>query len=299
MDFGVEGRTPPLDDPPSAVYRAVTPDYLRSLGIPLLGGRAFGDQDRADTAPVVLVNQTLARRFWPGAAAVGQRIRAGGGDSQEPWLTVVGVIGDARQASLTEPVRPEILFPYTQNPVAWYRSTTLVVRTKADPLALAEPVKAGVWGLDGSLPVTSVRSMAQILSDSVGQERFNAALLGGFAATALLLALVGIYGVMAYTVSRRRQEIAIRMALGARAAEVFALIVGRGLLLGGLGATLGLAGALTLSRFLDSLLFEVAPTDPATFAGLTALLMAVNLLACAIPALRAARLDPLVALRNA
>jgi predicted permease len=298
MAFTAEGQTPVVNDPPSAVFRVVTANYPRAAGIPLLGGRSFTDDDRADTTSVVLVNETLARRFWPHGDAVGKRIRPGGPASAEPWLTIVGVLGDTRQASLTGAVRPEILFPYAQNPVAWYRSTTLVVRTTGEPLSVAEAVKAQALGLHGDLPITHVRAMTEVLRESIGQDRLNASLLGLFAATALLLAVVGLYGVMTYAVSRRIHEIGIRMAVGAKATEVFRLVVGHGLRLSLLGTVLGIAGALVASRALAGLLFGVSPTDPATYVGIALLLLGVSFLACAIPARRAAQVDPVVALRE-
>jgi putative ABC transport system permease protein len=298
LTFSVDGRPHPADDPPGATFRVATPDYLRSMGIPLLRGRSFGDEDRAETAGVVLVNRTLAHRFWPDGEAVGKRIRQGGPDSTAPWMTVVGVFGDTRQSGLTEPIKPEIVFPYVHNPVSWYRSTTLVVRTRALPSSLAEAVKAQVWAVEPDLPVTQVRPMTQVLAEAVGQERYNALLLAAFAAAALVLAAVGIHGVTAYQVSRRTREIGIRMALGARVGGVFRMVVGRGLALSGLGAALGLLGALALSRSLSGLLFGVSPTDPITYAAITVLLLAVSLAACSVPALRAARVDPLVALRS-
>jgi putative ABC transport system permease protein len=211
---------------------------------------------------------------------------------------VVGIFGDARQASLTEAIRPEIVFPYAQNPVAWFKATTLLVHTRTEPLTLAEAVKARVWRLAPDLPITQTKSIDAVLKDAVGQERFGALLLGGFAATALLLAAVGIYAVMAYLVSRRAHEIGIRMALGAPAREVFKSVVGRGLVLSGAGSALGLAGAFATTRILASLLVGVSPTDPWVFVGVPLLLMAVSGLASALPAWRAARVDPLAALRE-
>jgi putative ABC transport system permease protein len=278
--------------------RTTTAEYLGTMGIPLLRGRVFELRDGADAPAVVLVNQALARRHWPGADPVGSRIRLGGAGSDAPLRTIVGVVADSVQASLIDPVRPEVTFPYAQDPVGWYKGTTLVVRTAADPRLLAETVKAQVWALGPDLPVTRVRTMEEILAEAVGQDRFNTLLLALLAGVALLLAAVGIYGVMAYSVGRRAHEIGVRMALGARAAEVFSMVVGQGLRLSGLGAALGLVGALGLSRVLAGLLHGVSPTDPLTFAAVTLLLTAVAALASFLPARRAARVDPLVALRE-
>jgi putative ABC transport system permease protein len=246
----------------------------------------------------VLVNETLARRYWPGKDAAGQRIREGGPESTQPWLTVVGVVGDTCQSGLTEPIRPEIVFPYAQNPVAWFAATTLVAHTTADPLSVAGGVKRKIAAVAPELPLTRVQSMRQVLTEAVAHERFAALLLGGFALTALVLAALGMYGVMAYVVRARTREIGIRMALGARAGEVFGRVVGRGLFLSGAGAGLGLLGAGAASRVLSAWLFGVSPTDPVVFAAVVVLLLLVSALACALPARRAAHVDPLVALRD-
>lgn len=296
--FSVEGQAAPVDDPPQATFRVASPGYPEAMGIPLRRGRPFTADDRADTPPVVLVNETLARRYWPGGEGVGQRIRQGGPDSSEPWLTVVGVLGDARQSGLTEPIGNEIVFPYAQNPVAWYKATTLVVQTRPDPLALEAEVKRQVWSIAPDQPLTEVRTMGQVLAEAVSQERFAALLLGGFALTALALAALGLYGVMAYVVRARVREIGIRMALGARAGVVFGRVVGRGLALSGAGAALGLLGAFAATRVLSAWLVGVSPTDPAVFAGVLLMLLLVSGLASTVPARRAARVDPLVALRD-
>jgi predicted permease len=300
--FTVEGRPEPADDLPNAVFRVATPGYLRTMGIPLDRGRVFRAAAASGTVREVLVNETLARRYWPGGDAVGGKIHPGGPGSPEPWLTVVGVFADARQSGLAEKVRPEIVFPYSGNPAPWYRSSTLLVRTRLDPLALAEAVKQRVWAVGPDVPVTHVQAMTDVLSEAVGRQRASALLLGLFAAVALFLSAVGVYGVMSYAVSRRTAEIGIRMALGAPPSRVFADVVGRGLALSAIGAGIGLVLALGLSRALvalpPDLLFEVSPTDPATFASVALLLLAVGLLACAVPAWRASRVDPLLALRQ-
>jgi putative ABC transport system permease protein len=297
--FTVEGRPDPVPgEAPQAVMRTVSPDYLDAMGIPVIRGRGFTVADRADATRVVLVNQTLARRLWGEADPVGARVRRGGPESTEPWLQVAGVVGDALQSSVAEPVRPELLFPYAQDPVGWFKSTTLVVHTPAEPRALAASIQQQVWALGPELPVTRLRTMREILAESIGQDRFNTLLLGLLAAVAVLLAAVGIYGMMAYSVGSRSREIGLRMALGARAGEVLAMVMGQGLRLSLLGAALGLAGALALSRVLVRLLHGVSPTDPWTFAAVAGLLMAVSALASFLPARRAARVDPLVALRE-
>lgn len=285
-------------DVPSAIVRSVSPGYLATMGIPLLRGRDLEASDEADARPVVLVNRALARRIWPGTSGVGERLRLGRLDSARPWLTVVGVFGDARQSSLSEPIQPEILFPYGQNPVAWWTGTTLVVHTGRAPEALVDAVKAQVWAIDPDLPVTAARSMREILSDSVAERRFDALLLGLLALAALGLAAVGVYGLLSYSVSRRAHEIGVRMALGARRRQILALVVGHGLRLAATGAALGLLASLALSRLLTSLLFGISPADPATLLAIPVLLTGVAGLACLVPARRAARVDPLACLRD-
>jgi predicted permease len=297
--FSVEGR--PAPEPahvPRAVMRTATPGYLDAMGIPLLRGRAIGPGDAARSEPVVLVNQAFARRFWPDGNPLGARVRLGGFSAQEPWRTVVGVFGDARQSNPIEPVEPEILFPYAQDPVAWYKGTTLVVRSRSDPRALAETVTGRVRAEAPELPVTRVRTMPELLSEAVAQDRLGALFMGLLSAVALALAVGGIYGVMAYAVGRRGHEIGVRMALGARASEVQGMVLRDGLRLGTAGAALGLAGAFALSRVLRGLLHDVSPTDPSTFAGAGLLLLAVAALASFLPARRAARLDPAAILRE-
>ena len=294
----VEGQAPPAPgDLAVAVLRTVSPDYLATMGIPLLRGRFFEDRDGPDSTRVVLVNQALVRRCLSEVDPLGARVRMGA-DADSPWLTVVGVIGDARQGSLTEPVTPELIFPYAQDPVGWYNGTTLVVRTAKAPRAMADLVQAQIVAAGPELPITAVRTMPEILAEAVAQDRLNTLLLGVLAGVALLLAAVGIYGVTAYTVGRRVHEIGVRMALGARATAVFATVIGQGLRLSLLGAGLGLAGALGLSRLLAGLSHDVSATDPWTFAAVISLLVGVSALASFLPARRAAGVDPLVALRD-
>ena len=299
VGFAVEGRPDPDPaDVPRAIIRTASAKYLEAMGIPLLGGRTFDESDRKEAPQVVLVNQSLARRLWPEGDPVGARIRLGGLSSDEPWRSVVGVFGDARQSDPVEPVGPEMLFPQAQDPVAWFKGTTLVVRAAAEPRALAEAVTARMRAEAPELPVTRVRTMRELLAEAVAQDRLDASLMALLSAVALALAVGGIYGVMAYAVGRRAHEIGVRMALGARAGEVQAMVLWDGLGLGLAGAALGLAGALALSRVLRSLLHDVSPTDPATFAGVGVLLLAVAALASFVPARRAARLDPAAILRE-
>jgi len=299
--FALEGQPYDPEDPPSAVFRVASVDYLKAMGMTLRRGPGF-DAKTPAVAQEVLVNESFARRYFAGGEALGRRVRPGRGGAESPWLRIAGVFADTRQEGLTKPVRPEVVFPYANNPTPWHWETTLLVRTRRAPLSVADDVKRQVWAIDPTLPVTRIRPMSAVLEDDAASDRTGALLIGLFAAVALALASVGIYGVMAYAVSRRTAEIGIRMALGAPARRVFVDVVGRGLLLGGAGAAVGLLGAVLISRVLEGplsgLLFEVSPTDPLTLGAVCALLLAVGAVACLVPARRAATVDPLVALRQ-
>ncbi len=294
--FTIENRLPATPaDVPTVPYRVLGPDYFRTMGIPLLRGRAFDYADAADAPGVVIVNDTLAKRFWPNEDPTGQRIRRGGLDSTGPWLTVVGVMNDVKSFGLDESARPELYIPHAQ--FAW-PEVTLVVRAATEPLNLVGALRAQILAVDRSTLVTNVRTMEEWLARSVAARRFNGQLLLGFAVLALVLAGVGIYGVMAYAVTARTHEIGIRRALGAQPNEVLKLIVRQGIKLALGGVLLGLGGALALTRLLKTFLFGVSPTDPLTFALIALLLLLVALLACWLPARRATKVDPLIALRH-
>jgi len=292
--FKAEGLPePPAGEEPVADVRAVTRDYLRAMRIPLRRGRFFDERDTADAAVrKVAVDETLAERFWPGQDPVGRTIVMSWG--QPVRGEIVGVVGDVRLAGLDSPPRSTLYWHLPQLP---YSRMTLLVRTEGSPEAALGAVRAQIAALDPEQPVSQIRTMQDVVAGSVQQPRFTVLLLGLFAGTALLLAMLGIYGVMAYTVGRRTREIGIRLALGAGRADILRSVLGRGIALTGVGAGLGLLAAAGLSRFLRSLLFEVTPTDPWTFAGVTLLLAGVALLACYLPARRATRVDPMVTLR--
>jgi putative ABC transport system permease protein len=291
---GMEGL--PTDTLPQANYFAVNSDYFRAMGIPLLGGRTFSDEDN-DGPPVVVINQTLARRFWPNENPIGKRLKTGGQQSPYPWRTIVGVVGDVRQTGLETDVMPEIFVPYRDVRKALMNAMFLVVRAGARPTSLVAAVRAAVAELDPDQAVSSIRTLEERVALSVAERRFNMLLLGVFAALALVLAGVGIYSVMAYSVTERTHEIGVRMALGAQASDVLKLVVRQGMVLALIGVTIGLGAALALTRLMSSLLFEVSATDPATFVLMALLLAVVALLACWVPARRATRVDPMVALR--
>jgi len=273
----------------------VTPGYLRALGIRLLRGRLFGESDNESTPLVALVSSTAAQRWWPNEDPIGRHVKVPGFDySPQPWRTVVGVVQDVKQAGLEAPATPQIYLPHAQYRIGYL---TLVVRTKSDPLNLAEEVRQQVMRADPQQAVSNIASMDQVLSDSIASRRFTAALLGTLAVLGLLLASVGVYGVISYGVSQRTREIGIRMALGARRNDVLSLVVGQGMKLLLLGVGAGAFSALLLTPVMSGLLFGVRPSDPVAFAGSAIFLGLVAMLACYIPARRAAQVDPMVALR--
>jgi putative ABC transport system permease protein len=256
---------------------------------------SFTAQDSPQSEPVGVVNEVMAQRAWPGQDPIGKRIRMYPYDATAPTLTVVGVVKNVRQSELQAVARPEVYRSYTQ--VMSYPPRDLVVRTHVSPLTLAHTVREAIQSLEKDQPVSNIRTMEQILADSLAEERFNMLLLAIYAGLALLLAMVGIYGVMSYLVTQNTREIGIRMALGAQGRDVLKLVVGQGLTLTIVGIVAGLAGAWGLTRLMKTLLYEVTTTDPPTFAGVSLLLISIALLACYIPARRAAKVDPMIALR--
>jgi putative ABC transport system permease protein len=272
------------------------------MGILLERGRDFTEQDRSDAPGVVVINEHLAREGWPGDNPVGRRISFGDTDVNAKWLTIVGVIRNVKQR-WSEDVGDEIYLPFQQspwlsNPASHYSAMTLVIHTSTNPLVLSEAARDAVRSVNSNVPVSSLTTLEQVVSDAVWQPRFNLVLISLFAVLALTLAAVGIYGVMAYTVTQRTHEIGIRMALGARSGDVLKLVLRLGMRLAVLGTTLGVAGALGLTRLMTSLLYHVKPGDPVTFICVSALLTLVTLTACWLPARRASKVDPMVALRN-
>jgi putative ABC transport system permease protein len=279
---------------PDANYLVIAPQYFRTMGIPLRAGRTFSDGDTEESQRVVIVNEELARRNWPGQDPIGKRLRSQG--DKMPWLTVVGVARNVRTNGPDADFQAELYIPYTQYP--WLLSPRfVVVRTSVAPLALASSIRREVLTLDKNQPISDIRTLDQVAGESSAQRQFLMVLLGIFAGLALILAGVGVYGVLAYSVARRTHEIGIRMALGAVRGDVMKLVLAQGLRFALFGVLAGLAGALLLTRVLTSLLFGVSPTDPVTFGLVTVLLALVAFLACYIPARRATKVDPMVALR--
>lgn len=293
----IEGH--PLPGPGQAIIpntRMISDEYVQAIGMKLIAGRTFDARDRADTQPVALINQTAARRFWPGEDPVGTRFHRERDDSKpQPWITVVGIVGDVRQAGLDVPPRPEVYLPYQQHD--FFRPSYLAVRTTGDPLALANAVREQVWAVDKDQPVTHVMPLETMLSDYLAPRKLQSSLLGAFAGFALLLAALGIYAVLAFSVAQCTKEIGVRVALGAQQRDILHEVFAQGLKLAALGVAVGIAGALVLGRLFAALLFGVNASDPLTLFGAVAVLLAVSAAACYMPARRAMRVDPIVALR--
>ncbi len=289
--LGDRPKPSPGDEPVGEV-RMVTPEWFRTMGISLLRGRTFTSQDSAKEPVTVIINETAARQFWPDADPLGKHILM-------EWFTdldaeIIGVVGDVRLTALNQPARATLYWSVDQVPNS---SMTFMIRTSGEPLRLAGAVRSAIASIDPNQPVAKMQAMEEIVADSLNQPRFTTLLLGIFAGIALTLAVVGIYGVLFYTVSQRTHEIGIRMALGAQKLDVLKMILGHGMALTLLGVGIGVSLALAVSRYLQKLLFEMQPTDPITYAGVAALLAAVGLVACYIPARRATQVDPMVALR--
>jgi predicted permease len=275
--------------------RVISKDYTRALGMKLIDGRLFDGSEGSETPPVAVINQTMARMYWPDENPLGKHFKRDDGRKKIPWITIVGIVGDVHQAGLDVPARPEMYLPYQQ--ADFFSPGYLVVKTSGDPMSLAEVVRQQVWAVDNEQPVAGVMPLAELVDDELAPRRMQASLLGGFAGLALLLASLGIYAVLSFAVAQRTQEIGMRVALGAQPGDILRLVISQGGKLFVIGATIGLAAALTLSRVLVHLLYGVSASDPLSFAGVTLLLAAVTFLACYIPARRAMRVDPMVALR--
>jgi putative ABC transport system permease protein len=292
--FSVEGQ-PPLETQlrPRTEFNVVTPGYFATMEIPLLQGRDLAERDRWESPAVVVVNQSLARRFWPNESAIGKRLTLGEPE-EGGWMTVVGVVGDVKQRSLATESRPQM---YGSQAQVGLPEMALLVRTAMDPSALAPAIRGIVATLDPTVPVSDIRSLTRVKGASIATDRFRAIVLATFALVALALAAIGVYGVISYGVVQRSQEIGIRMALGARRAEIIRLVVGEGMLTVAVGIVLGVLAAAGLARFLASLLYAVQPDDPAIFVAISCLIAAVALAACVLPARRAMQVDPAGTLR--
>ena len=300
--FEVEGQPSEFnnDDDPIADLNTISSDYFLTMSIPLLHGRSFTDRDNAQSPTVVIVNQSLARRLWPGEDPIGKRIRLTQGT---PWMSIVGVAPDLKNQALSAVARQEIYVPYVQANFGQNQNFTpynigLVARAALDPASLSGAIRGEVRALDKSLPVYDIKPMERIVADSISQSHFTTLLLAGFAGIALILVTVGVYGVISYSVAQRTREIGIRKALGAKTRDVMTLFVGQGLALALIGVAIGSVLAFALTRVMTKLLYEVSATDAATFIAVPLLITTISLMACYVPVRRAVKIDPMIALRH-
>jgi putative ABC transport system permease protein len=306
--FFIDGR-PPLDprDRPHTHQRTISPDYFRAMGMRMVDGRAFTEQDHAQALRVAIINEAMARRFWPGQSAIGKRIaldleamkyfpdRPPQFDLAAGMREIVGVTSDVRHEGLETEPKPEMYIPDRQKPE---REMNLVIRAAADPASLALAAQGAVSAIDPDQPLSGIKPMSRLFADSVAKPRFNYLLLSVFAAVALILTITGVYGVMSYAVTARTREIGVRLALGAQRRDVLELVIRQGMGPVIAGLAIGLTGAYALTRVMATLLFNVSATDPAVFIGVAALLALIALSACYLPARRATKVDPVIALRS-
>ena len=296
-DFVIEG-SPPIapGDEPDLYSRTVMGDYFRVMQIQILQGRDLTPQDDAKSLPVGVVNESMVRTYFPNENPIGKRIRWVR-DDKAPWVTIVGVVRDVKHFGLDQPEQPAIYAPYAQMNTYWKRWMVLVARSERDTASLTSAIKKQIWTVDKQIPPTNVHMMKELMAESLAAQRFYMQLLALFAAVALLLAVIGIYGVTSYTVSQRTHEIGIRMALGARSGDVMKMVLGQGAKLALIGVAIGLIGSFALTRLMVTLLFGVGTRDPLTFVSVSLILVVVALAACLIPARKAAHTDPMIALR--
>ncbi len=293
--FSVEGRPLDLGNPSVAGWQMVGANYFQTLGIPLVQGRDLTLKDMAEAAPAVaVINETMAHRYWPNENPLGRRITVGLPRADNPWATIIGIAKDLPHRAIDSLPEPDW---YLSRPPGSQHHQILFVRTAVNPSQLAAPIRDVVAAIDRDQPVTNIKTMSHVVADTVAPRKFNMLLFGLFAVIAMLLAALGIYGVMAYSVAERTQEIGIRMALGAQKSDVLGQIIRNGVMLTLIGVAIGLALALALTHLMTTLLFGIAPNDVTTFAVVSAFLVLIALLACYIPARRATKVDPLVALR--
>ncbi|HUS09970.1 MAG TPA: ABC transporter permease [Pyrinomonadaceae bacterium] len=282
---------PPKGMEPEVMFNTAMPNYFETIGIPLLKGRVFGKEDQANSPAVVVINQTMANRFWPNQDPLGKQIKLVEDGST---ATIIGVVGDAKHFWLEEEQKPQMYDTYSQDPGLF---ATVVIRTTVEPMGLTEPVRQAIWKVDADQPMWKIRTVDFLVNRSTADRKFLMGLMGIFASLALVLTIIGLYGVISYLVNQRTQEIGIRMALGAQMGDIMRMVLKQGMVLVLTGVALGLAAAWLLTRLMSRLLYEVSATDPVTFASISLLLITVALLACYIPARRATRVDPLTALR--
>jgi predicted permease len=302
----VEGRPiPERGKERSAVYRVSRPNYFATMHVPFIAGRDFDDHDTENAPPVLIINEALAEREFPRESPLGKRITLGDPRGTAKWMTIVGVVKDVKQGSWTDAAADELYIPFRQSGDLFYSGTgphaagmTLVVRTNIEPASLARAVKSAVWSVDRNLPVSHVETLENTIGNATWQSRFSLLLIGMFSALALVLAMIGIYGVMAYEVAQRTHEIGIRMALGANRGGIASLIARQSLPVALIGIACGLGAAAALAKLMRGMLYEIDPADPVTFASVAALVLIVATLAALVPARRAMRVDPMIALRH-
>jgi putative ABC transport system permease protein len=300
--FSIEGRTVVQSRAQGlsfdANHRQVSADYHQTMGIPLRQGRYFSDSDNEQAMPVAVINETMARQYWPGEDAVGKRFKLGDPGNNRPWMTIVGVVGDVRQMGVDDPVKAEMYLPYRQlTDYQGYAPRALVLRTSIEPMSLVTAVRREIHAVDADQPISNIRTMEQVFAEETGSRQLGMTLLAIFAGLALLLSALGIYGVLAYFVVQHTPEIGVRLALGAPRRDIIGLVLKKGMTLALIGVGIGLGAALALTRLMVALLFEMSATDPVTFAAIALLLTVVALVACYLPARRAMKVDPMVALR--
>jgi putative ABC transport system permease protein len=297
--FYPEGLTDPIPGMAyDANHRQVSANYLQTMRIPLRQGRLLTPQDNEHSMPVAVINETMARQYWPGQQPIGHRMKLGDPGSDIPWIEIVGIVGDVRQMGLDEPVKAEMYLPYQQvTDQPWFMPRDLAVRTTGDPSSLVGSIRQAIREADPDQPISNVATMSELLGDEAAQRRLGMIMLAAFSILALLLASIGIYGVLAYFVTQHTSEIGVRLALGATPGNILLMILRRGMGLTFLGIGIGLVASLVLTRLMSSLLFEVKAADPVTFLVVPVLLGVTALLACSIPARRAMKVDPIVALR--
>jgi putative ABC transport system permease protein len=292
----IEGRAASADAEQVEVsIDSVTPNYFHAMGVRLLSGREFNDHDDSDSFKVAIINETFARRFWAGEDPIGKRFRMGSSVANSSWLTVSGVVADMRRSGFNGKVKTEAFLPYTQMPFIGFM--TLVVRSATEPQSTVAAIRSEIRAMDRNQPVTNVKTMDQVLDEMIAQRRFNTLLLGVFAAVALLLAAIGIYSLVSFSVTQRTHEIGVRLALGAQSSDILRLVMGQGILLAFFGVSFGIVAALVVTRLLSNLLYGISATDPLTFVTTGFLLMIVTLGACYCSARRAMKVDPIIALR--
>jgi putative ABC transport system permease protein len=292
--FSIEGRPLDFNNAPVAGWQHVTPNFFRTLGIPIVAGRDFTERDTADTSGAAIINEAMARRYFPNEDPIGKRLTLGLHRPDDPWLTIVGVVKDIPHRGLESKAEPDWYLSYLDQP---RRYAYLMARASGDPASLAAAIRSQVLAIDKDQPVTGIRTVNEVIASTTAPRRFNTLLLAIFAAVAMALAAVGIYSVISYSVTQRTQEVGVRMALGARPGDVIRLILKQGLTLTLIGVAAGLLGAIAAARVMTGLLYGVTATDPATFVAISLLLATVATLACYLPARRAARVEPMAALR--